>query len=458
LKPILKAAEKEYYPLSISQEGLFVLQKYDPKSMGYNTPISFILEEALDKRRLEDTYIKLIHRHESLRTSFEQIEGNVVQRIHRSVEFALEYKEINEQEFNQTVRRFVRPFDLSQAPLFRAMLIHLKAGKPMMIIDMHHIITDGTSTITLIKEFMALYGDEILSPLRLQYKDFSEWQNDEKQKKTMLKQETFWLKELEGNIPVVELPIDYERPLLRSFAGHQIYFDIGPKETRALKEIASNEGATLFMVLLALFNVFLMKITGQEEIVVGVPLSGRHHADLEGIIGMFVNMLVFKNSPRAGKTFRDFFREVIEKSLGALENQDYPYEKLVERLSSKWDMKRNPLFDVSFGFHNMYVSTSNLSGTEIGDLNVQFYQHEYNISKFDMSFSGVEIRNTLNFTIEYCTKLFRKEKIKRFVGYFKEVLAAIVENKDIKLAEIKITHDIMAAEKKIPQSDFEFQN
>jgi NRPS condensation-like uncharacterized protein len=293
-----------------------------------------VLEGELNNTRLEETFIKLIKRHESLRTYFPMINGEPVQRIHAEVEFEFEYydlqvtgasdrwKEEQSSNFEGTgglaplpVKNFIRPFDLARAPLMRVCVQQAGEKKYVLAADMHHIITDGTSMGLLINDFMALYKGDDLPALRVCYKDYSQWQN--RCREQIKQQEEYWLKVFAGDIPVLNLPIDFARPLTRDFTGRTLRFTIAEQCTRDLNQLASQQGATLFMVLIAIYNVVLAKITGQEDIVVGTPLAGRRHADLEPIIGMFVNTLCLRNHPGNEKRFIDFLHEVKENTLGA---------------------------------------------------------------------------------------------------------------------------------------------
>ncbi|HLP45258.1 MAG TPA: condensation domain-containing protein, partial [Candidatus Kapabacteria bacterium] len=343
IEPVEK---KEYYPLSPAQSRLYLLQQIDPASTVYNIPLILDLKEKLNKKKLEETFRGLINRHESLRTSFQFIGAEPVQRIHDEVEFNIEIVERN---------AFIRPFDLSRAPLLRVGLIietERKNGHILML-DIHHIITDGNSQVLLEKEFMALYMGEVLAPLRIQYKDYTLWQRSENEINRVKQQEKYWLKEFDNEFPVLTLPIDYPRPQVQSFAGSRIVFSISRAETVGLKKLASTGNTTLFMVLLAIFNILLSKLSGQEDIIVGTASAGRRHAELQCLIGMFVDTLALRNYPFGEKIIMDFIGEVTGRTLEAFENQEYPFEDLVDKLSIRRDAGRNPLFDVMFVLQNM---------------------------------------------------------------------------------------------------------
>ncbi|MGN4562436.1 condensation domain-containing protein, partial [Bacillus cereus group sp. MYBK5-2] len=222
----------------------------------------------------------------------------------------------------------------------------------VLLFDIHHIISDGISTNLIIKEFIQLYKGELQPPLQIQYKDYAVWQQIEMQSERMRRQEAYWLNMFDGEIPTLELPIDYERPSVRSYEGDTVEFTIDKEISDGLKEIEKQTGATLYMVLLAAYTTLLAKYSGQEDIIVGTPIAGRTHADLEPIIGMFVNTLAIRNYPEGDKTFYMYVQEVKETMLNAYENQEYPFEELVQKVNIKRDMSRNPLFDTMLVLQN----------------------------------------------------------------------------------------------------------
>jgi amino acid adenylation domain-containing protein len=444
--------KKDFYRLSSAQKRLYVLQQLDLESTGYNMPVVVALEGHLAEARLEEVFNRLITRHDSLRTSFmlmTTMTGEVpVQRIHDDVDFMIEYYDLTAKtredtrrkgenfhsnpSASQQIHHFVRPFDLSQAPLLRVGSIKIEEQRHILMVDMHHIISDGTSMSVFVNEFMSLYAGDELPPSRIQYNDFSERQNSNKERESIKAQEAYWLKEFEGEIPVLVLPTDYARPAIQGFEGSTIPFEIGSEDTRRLRRCALNEGVTLYMLLLAIYNIFLSKISGQEEIVVGTPLAGRRHAELQQIIGMFVNTLALKNSLPGGEPFIEFVRKIKEKTLESFGNQDYQYEELVEKVAVNRDASRNPLFDVMFVLQNVDVSE-----VEIPGLKLLPYHYEWNTSKFDLSLHGFESEETLSFIFEYSTKLFKRETVERFISYFKKTAAA-VENIHQRLSDIEI--------------------
>jgi amino acid adenylation domain-containing protein len=451
--------KKKYYALASEQRRLYFLQEIDENSPAYNMTSVWLMEGAVDKMRLADTLAKLIQRHESLRTSFKMIDQEPVQVVHNEVEFEIEYYDMQvtgagdrcrwksegtrglaplppksqELRAKSCISSFLRPFDLSRAPLLRVGWIKEKAGKHFLVLNMHHIISDGLSVEILLKEFAAFWAGKEFPQLKLRYRDYPEWQKQINQREKITPQEAFWLKQFEGEIPVLDLPMDYTRPAIQSFAGRHIHFEIHRKEADVLKSMARQQEVTLFMLLLSLYTVFLSKLTSQEDIVVGTPIANRRHPDLEPIIGMFVNTLVLRNFPIGQKRFLLFLEEVKETTIQAFENRDYLYEDLVEKVEIERDTGRNPLFDTMFVLQNMEVLE-----LEIPGVNVQPVVFETQISKFDITLTAVEKKEKLAFTFEYCTKLFKEETIRRFAGFFKKTILTILENHDIRILEIEI--------------------
>ena len=430
------AEKKEFYPASSAQKRMYILNQLEGMGMAYNIPGALIIEGILDKGRFEDAFKKLIERHEALRTSFENIGGELIQRIHEKVEFSIAYLEDEEEKATKKINKLIMPFDLGKAPLLRVTLIKIKEDKHIVVYDMHHIISDGTSMNIIVKEFVEIYGGKELPALRVQYKDYAIWQNRILEKEMMKDQEDYWSRVFEGNIPVLNLPVDYARPLTQSFEGERLGFETGEEIKRKISLINLETGTTVYMVLLAAYNILLMKYTGQEDIIVGTPIAGRRYADLEGIIGMFVNTLAMRNKPCGEKTFREFLYEVKENALKAYENQDLQFEELVERFGTKRDMSRNPLFDVMLVLQNTESTQMEIKG-----LKFKSYGLESKKSKFDLTLSAIERKDAIIYNIEYCTKLFKPETIERMAAHYKIILQEVLDNPDTKLCNVEVLTD-----------------
>lgn len=442
--------EKEYYVLSSAQSRLYILQRMDLNSTAYNVPMVVEVDGVTDMEKLEETFKKLLVRHESLRTSFILVEDTPMQKINQTIEFKIEYFEDSQEEIGDIIKNFVRSFDLSRAPLLRVGVKKTRQSKQVLMVDMHHIVTDGISHVILINEFFSLYNDIQLPALRLQYKDYSEWQQSNKVSEVLEQQERFWLRGFEGEIPVLNIPTDYPRPKRRSYEGGKIGFEIGIDETAALKKMYLEEEATLFIILLAIYNIFLSKISGQDDIVIGTSTAGRRHADLEKIIGMFVNTLPLRNRLNPDKTFRDFVRQVKENTMNVFDNQDYQFEALVEKVVKNKDNSRNPVFDVRFVFDNIEESS------EPRDREANPSLFTSLTSKFDLTLSALESGEKLEFEFEYSTKLFKEETIRRFVNDFKGIISSVMTDKETELRDIRLSHDFVMLESNINQIDLEF--
>jgi amino acid adenylation domain-containing protein len=435
------AEEKEYYRLSPAQKRLYIIEQTGKTSTNYNVSLPLILEGHPDLRKLEEIFRDLINRHESLRTSFHLIENKPVQKVHDRVEFAIRYFEIaaGNENLERVMQDFVQPFDLTRPPLLKAGMIKLKEDRYLLVIDMHHIVTDGTSVQVMVDELTALYMGKELPKIRLQYKDFSGWQNKLLLSGEIKRQEEYWLKLYEGKIPRLDLPGDFERPRVQNFAGGEVSFELGIEETAALNRLAREEGATLYMLLLALYNVFLGKLSHQKDILVGTSVAGRCHADLEPVLGMFVNTLCLRNFPGGEhtRTFGEFLQDVKQRTLQAFENQDYQFEDLVEKLPVKRVPGENPLFNVSFSFHNE-MQSGEISEIDFPGFKLKPYNSGRTASKFDLTLKGVEINDRLFFSLSYNTALFRKESIEMFIEYFKRIVSSVIENPGQRISGIKM--------------------
>ncbi|WP_157243976.1 non-ribosomal peptide synthetase, partial [Paenibacillus elgii] len=425
--------ERAYYPVSSGQKRLYLLSHLEGGEISYNMPEIMTVEGALDRDRLENVFQQLIQRHETLRTSFELIDGQPVQRVHASVPFKVDYAQVEHEQLEHHIRGFIRAFDLSQAPLLRVGLIELEKDRHLLLFDMHHIISDGVSVGIMVQEFTRLYEGNELPSLRIQYKDYAAWQLSEVQSERVSRQEAYWLDAFKGELPVLDLPTDYVRPTLQSFEGNRFEFTIDNQRSSGLKKLAAETGSTLYMVLLSIYTTMLHKYSGQEDIIVGTPIAGRPHADLESMIGMFVNTLAIRNFPSGEKTFYDYMLEVKETALRAYDNQDYPFEELIDKLNVKRDLSRNPLFDTMFVLQNAEPGDQKLEG-----LQFKLYPHEHQVAKFDLVFTVVEETEGLVCSVEYARALYKEETIKRMALHFTQLMDEAIQTPHAKLSALGI--------------------
>jgi amino acid adenylation domain-containing protein len=447
----IQAVEKrEYYPQSPAQKRLFFLDQF--KEIGTTYHISNVLrvEGELDRRRLEGAFQVLVARHESLRTSFYVTGSEPVQQVHHEATLTIDLLDPVHRESTglvslpgeSTAHRicsFIRPFDLAAAPLLRIGMLTLGVNQHLLLYDMHHIISDGTSGNLLVNEFVRLYRDtrgEGLPPLRIQYKDFSLWQNNLVQSGKIKRQEEYWRSLYKGrhDIPRLNLPTDYLRPAVMTYEGDLYRFQVGGEEVRRFKALAERSNATLYINLLAVFNVLLYLYTGQEDIIVGSAVAGRHHADLRNIIGMFVNMLALRNHPHESRTYLELLEEVKSNSIDAFENQDFQFEDLVERLELQRDTSRNPLFSVSFVVQNLEPS-----GMKLEEVTFKSYEFQNKTSIFDISLQAfTKKEEEISFILRYYTRIFKRETIEQMARHLVAVIKIAAEQPGICLADIEL--------------------
>ncbi len=431
---IERLEENECYEVSSAQKRMYILQQIEKSSTAYNMPIVFELKGQVDKDKIEATFQQLFIRHDSLRTYFETVHGEIMQKVQEVNKFKLIHKK-KDTHIDEIIQNFIKPFDLSKASLFRVEIVE-NIGRTYLLIDMHHIISDGTSLNILMNEFSQIYNGKQLRNLDIQYKDFSAWQKKLINSKKMRENEEYWINRFSDEIPQLDLPTDYERPSLQSFEGDIINFDINEQLTSQLRTIAKEAGVTMHMVLLSVINILLTKYSGQEDIVIGTPISGRTHEDVQNIIGMFVNTLPIRNYPFGIKSYEDFLEEVKDNCIKAYENQEYQFEDLVDKLNLQRNTSRNPLFDVMLISQNMKHDTINLN-----DCDIEQYLFNNRTSKFDLLFSTVELDEKIYFELQYCSKLFNRNSIEKMIKRLINIIVTITNNRQIKISEIDILFD-----------------
>ncbi|MCP4217517.1 MAG: amino acid adenylation domain-containing protein [bacterium] len=431
IEPVEKRA---YYPVSSAQKRLYVLQQIDSGSTGYNVPMAVNLEGEINTKRIHQTFKQLIHRHESLRTSVRMMDGQLLQEIHEDFPFSIDTEDVSGTpgEIEKIVADFIRPFDLETAPLLRVKLFKIEEKHRLLVVDMHHIITDGFSHGILAREFMQLYNETPLPPLRLQYKDFSGWQNSRLTSENVHQQATYWKSAFSGDIPVLTLPADYPRPAVQALEGGVFEFNLGKEKSDALKKLADTHDVTMFMLFLAVYNILLNKLGGGGDIVVGIPSAGRNHPDTENIIGMFVNTLPMRYYPEGAKPLTQFLAEIKQGTIKAFDNQDFQYEELVEALGVKRDPGRNPLFDTMLAVQNFDVPT-----IKIPELRLTPFEAEKKTSIFDLSLI-IDVQETIHCVFEYAAKLFKQKTIETFTSYFKQVLTAFLNGLEGSIADVDV--------------------
>ncbi len=436
---IPKAPPQAGYRLSSGQKRLYFLHAFDPAALGYNVSKIVRITGDLCLETLRSAFDKLVVRHESLRTSFAVADQEPVQQIAATAGFSLEFRQAGDADAKAVIRDFIRPFDLARCPLMRAGLVQTAPREYLLVLDMHHIIMDGISEGILIKDLLALYNQAELPEPGVSYKDYAEWQYSDSQQRVKEAQKAFWLQTFSREPGVVDLPADYPRPAVRSHEGGRVSFGMDGAATDRLKRLAEAEGATLFMVLLAVYNVLLGKLVNQEDVVVGTPVGGRNHAEVENTVGLFINTLPLRNYPSGTQTFREFLAALKANTLACFDNQRYPYEELVEELKVAREPSRNPLFDVLFIFQNFEEPALRIPG-----LTLEPYEAALAVAQMDLTLAVIRRGDGFLFNFEYATRLFKPETVERFAAYFRKITAAVVADPDVRLSAV----DILPGEEK----------
>ncbi|RKH42398.1 amino acid adenylation domain-containing protein, partial [Corallococcus llansteffanensis] len=434
-------------PLSFAQQRLWFIDQLEPGTALYNVPIAVRLEGDLDTAALERALREVVRRHEALRTTFAVGNPEPVQRISSDGAFSLTTEALrtsSAEEREQTARKRVaqevlRPFDLEHGPLFRALLLKLAAREHVLVITMHHLVSDGWSLGVLVREVGMLYAAFVqgqpspLPELPVQYADYAAWQRGWLQGATLQREVDYWKRKLSGAPPVLELPTDRPRPAVRGNAGATLGFNLSRELTGKLRSLAQREGASLYMVLLAGWQVLLSKYSGQDDISVGSPIAGRTRKEVEGLIGFFVNTLVLRAQVDGAQSFRKLLGQVKETVLEAQEHQDVPFEKLVEALQPERSRGHTPLFQALLALQNLPVGEARLPGMTLNPLEL-----EGGTSKFDLSVFFMETADGLSGVLEYSTELFEAATVRRMADHLRVLLESVLDHPEAPVTRLSM--------------------
>jgi amino acid adenylation domain-containing protein len=448
--PIVPVPRDGELPLSFAQQRLWFLDQLEPNNPAYHIPSAVRVMGKLDMVALERALNEIVRRHESLRTSFESLGGLPVQVIapvetcdNRSLP-VVDLSAVSADEREARVRELAieearTPFGLSAGPLLRAKLLRLADDDHVALLTLHHIVSDGWSMGVLINEVAALYrafanGEPSPLPdLPVQYADFAAWQRNWLQDEELEKQLAYWKDQLAGAPPLLELPTDRPRPAVQSSNGATYSFVLPKELSASLKALGQQEGVTLFMTLLAAWQVLLARYSGQTDLCVGTPIAGRTRAELEPLIGFFVNTLVLRANLAAAPRFRDVLRQVRETALNAYAHQDLPFEKLVEVLAPERNLSHTPLFQVMLVLDNAPLGTLELPGLTLHPVDA-----ESGVAKFDLTVSLRETPDGLAGSLEYNTDLFDEGTIERLAGHFETLLAGLVADPEQRWTQLPL--------------------
>ncbi len=434
-------------PLSFAQQQLWFLHQWAPESSVYNVPLALRLRGSLDVGALELALGAVVARHEVLRTTFAAPGGKAEQVIWPVGDVPVVVWDVSglaPGEAELEARRLVveeasRPFDLERGPLVRAGLVRVGGEDHVFVLTLHHIVTDGWSLSVLLRELSAGYdafsrGESApFEALAIQYADFAVWQREWLTGDVLETQLGFWRDHL-GGVPALELPTDRPRPPVRGDAGASFSFSLDAELSDGVRDLGQRYGATLFMTLLAAFQVLLHRYSGQDDFVVGTPIAGRNRAEIEPLIGFFVNTLPLRADCAGDPSFGELLGRVRETALGAYAHQDLPFEKLVEELQPERDPSRHPLFQVSVGLHASETGrTLVLEGLEVDG-----FELSHETAKFDLSFHFIDSDEAIVGAIEYATDLFDSSTVARMAGHLRNLLAGMVADPDCRIGELEL--------------------
>ena len=451
----LPRAEGVSLPLSFAQQRLWFIDQLLPGNAAYNIPIALRIEGSLDESALKFSLDQIVSRHEALRTRFELAHGEPVQVIDPAHLIDLSCVDLTQlhhcdrDKLSLEIARqeATRGFDLSRGGLIRALIIRNTELQTALLICMHHIVSDGWSIGILMRELSALYrgyikGEEVhLQQLEIQYADYALWQRQWLEAEVLDKQLDYWKQELHAVPTVLELPTDRARPPVQRFEGAYEAFRLEPEVSEGVKRLTREEGATLFMSLLAAFEVMLYRYSGQQQICIGTPIANRTRPEVEKLIGFFVNTLVMKADLTARPSFRDLLRRVKHSALGAYTHQDLPFERLVEELEPDRSLSHTPMFQVMFTFQNGTGRELGLDGVNISNFELKVLQ-----AKFDITMSMRDTGEGIIGILEYRKDLYEEETIRRMTRHYKQVLEGAIAN-----AEMVIDKIAMLSEKERAQ-------
>lgn len=447
--------DREIFPLSFGQKALYFLNVNSPESHAYNVAFTVRIVSELNTDALKKAFQILINRHSSLRTNYKIIDGKPVQEVHGYKEIFFEIIDASGYNETQLIEKVTQtnqiPFDLEKDSLFKVYLFKISDENFVLLISMHHIVSDGWSLGILFDEIIKLYestgGQNTLPALQTKYPDYIKALDEFTKTEIGLKQREYWEKELSGELPNLNLPTDKPRPAIQSFNGATEYFTLEKYLTEGLKEISKSEGTTFFVTLLSVYQIFLSKYTGQSDIITGLPTAGRNMTQFENLIGYFINPVALRSNVTGETSFKEFLNQTKKKVLGAISNQDFPFALIVERLLHKRDPSRSPVFQTFFGLqkvqHNNEMQEMIIPGNKgvrvnWGKLLLESFTISQQEGQFDLTAEFAEGKNLFSGAFKYNTDLFHAASVKQMVRHFKNLIEEIVNNPGRNISEFQL--------------------
>ena len=424
---IAKAEEKEFYLMSSAQKRVYFIYHYAPQSTTYNIPICYRIYGTIDKNRMKNALQAVVDRHEILRTGFIMNDDKPVQKIFDHVDMDIACRQEDGRTEKEWMMEFVKPFDLSCPPLIRMKIVDGE-DVSLLMLDVHHIVCDGMSLHVLMEELSAFYNETPQAKIR-QYKDYSEWMIT----RDLSVQKNYWTQRFADEIPVLDMPLDYKRPANQSYLGAVVTTRLEEEITNHIKKVMAEKTVSEYMIFLSAAMVLLSKYSGQDDIVIGSPIFTRTNEDTEQMLGMFVNTLAMRGTPKGGKRYTDFLDEIKADCIEAYEHQEYPFEELVDCLNVNRDFSRNPLFDVLLVMQNNEEARLHLEGQKAEP--VEFHN---SISKFDLKFDIQEQDGVFKIELEYAVDLYSESFAKNLLQHFENLLCGLLAEPEKELREYEL--------------------
>ncbi|MDP4180244.1 MAG: aminotransferase class III-fold pyridoxal phosphate-dependent enzyme [Bacillota bacterium] len=441
---IIKKFGANYFSMSSFQKGQFILDKMAKNSLAYHISGAMLVNGPLDVKKVNSVLEQLAKRHQMLRAGFEIIEGKQAQKIHDNVSLEAIYKKGSEAELDKYIKAFIAPFDLSQPPLVRVLVVEINPEKFLFAVDFHHIISDGITMGIFVQEFIRLYEGKPVFPVEKSYTDYVQLEENYFLNEEFNSHKQFWKEKLSGEIPELSLPADFKRPDKLTFNGQRICFSISKEKTEQLKSLGKSSGTSLFMIMFSLFDVLLQRLSGCEDIIIGIPMSVRLEPGYENCFGLLTNSIPFRTKPKSRKSYNELLNEIKAETLNTFAYGNYPFNNLVEDLKLKRIPGRNPLFDVMFSFEN-----ANDQVLKIKDLTFTNHEFELQYVTFDINFESMEKEGRIDIYFNYNSNLFKKETIEKWIEYFQKIVDTVICDKTIQLADIELK-DQYKSSPKIP--------
>lgn len=452
--PVPPAADLYVMPASFAQERLWFLQQLEPASPFYSIPLVLGLKGALDVRALQEALNTLVERHEALRTNFAEEHGAPVQLVRPYVPFALDQLDLSSvgeperaAQLDKTLSEAARrAFRMDDFPLWRMTLIRLRPAEHVLSFTVHHAVFDGWSAEVWTRELAACYADLLLGrvpalpELPIQYADYALWQRDWLQGARLDDELAYWTRQLSGIPPLLELPTDFPRPPAQTFRGCRLALELPDEPLHALDRLARSEGATLFMALLASFQLLLSRYTGQTDVVVGAPIANRNRAEVQGLIGFFVNTLALRARIAPRESFNELLAQVRQTTLDGFAHQDMPFEKIVQALQPARSLAHSPLFQVALNFINAPPPPSFLArgADRAGELTLELVESDPGTAKFDLSVNLNQEADGVRGNVEYSTDLFARATIERLVTHWITLIESILARPDAPTGDLEL--------------------